>query len=474
MYMISVKMIRTIWVSMLLVTISFLLWKFIAPFGIIRYSSDFSKYHYFISELTPKDRLVTNNQQVRNLIKAEPVYFYLKTLRPFKTAVVTVNFSNPPSFMELGICRDKAQWNFERQPLYFETLEKFGTSDHVLREDGLLLWQKEKKYNSINDFISNPPAVESIGVYNYNLPLRFEIKDYKASTSAQNFALGAKGSYSMVTYSQGDPINLDFVVRKKSDKTAESKIFVTAYNSDGSSIETKNYDWTIPLYLTDYQYKTLNFKFEVPFAGSYRIEFKTDNEVETERIETKQNLLSVMNTIQLADFSRTNFSIFTDATNLSLQTTNPKSIQNIRVDEQTIDLPKTYTLINERLDDQTRKIKEIKLQKDDILLAGDGFFALKPSEIINPFPRQFTNSIDLESSGLEYVIARYEPIGLLENGQRTITFNLEQACVDKDGYPFIISMPGYSEQDGTKIENIDITFTGKNITEILKTIWNRL
>lgn len=472
--MISVKMIRTIWISLLLLTIAFLLWKFIAPFGKIHYTSDFSKHHYFISELTPKDRLVSDNQQAKNLIKAEPVYFYLKTLRPFKTAVVTVNFSNPVSFMELGICRDKDQWNFERQPLYFETLEKFVASNHVLREDGLLLWQKEKKYNSIDDFISNPPEVESIGVYNYNLPLSFEKKDYKASTSMQKFELGAKGSYSLVTYSQGDSIDLDFVVRKKSNKTSESKIIVNAYNSDGSSIETKNYDWIIPLHSTDYQYKTLNFKFEIPVAGAYRIEFKTDNEVETERIETKQNLLSVMNTIQLADFSRTNFSIFTDVTNLSLQTTNPKSIQKIRVNEQAIDLYKTYTLINERLDNQTRELKEIKLQKDDILLAGDGVFALRPTEIFNPFPRQFTNSIDLESSGLGYVIARYEPIGVLENGQRTITFNLEQACTDKDGYPFIISMPGYSEQDGVEIENIDITFTGKNIIEILKTIWNRL
>ena len=181
-----------------------------------------------------------------------------------------------------------------------------------------------------------------------------------------------------------------------------------------------------------------------------------------------------MNTIQLADFSRTNFSLFTDATNLSLQTTNPKSIQKINVNEQSIDLHKTYTLIMKRFNDQTRTIKEIKLEKDDILLAGDGVFALRPNQIFNPFPRQFTNSIDLQSSGIEYIIARYDPIGVLEKGERTIAFSLDQACVDKDGYPFIISMPSYNEQDVLEIENIDITFTGKNIFESLKTIWNRL
>lgn len=211
----TVKIIRTIWVSMLLTMVGFLMWKFVAPFGIMHYDTDFSKYNYFISELTPKDRLITVGKQRENMVQAEPVYFYLKTLRPFTSAEVTVHYSHPSSLMELGICRDKAHWNFERQPIYFNTLEELASTNQVSIENGLLFWQKEKKYNSITDFINNPPSVEKIGVYNYNLPVVFSLNDYKSLNAPQKFMLGAKGSYSLVTYSKGEPINLRFIVRKK-------------------------------------------------------------------------------------------------------------------------------------------------------------------------------------------------------------------------------------------------------------------
>ncbi len=468
------KKIRIMWVSILLVTIGFLLWKFVAPFGKIDYSSDFSKYNYFISELTPKDRLVEGDSQVNNVIQAEPVYFYLKTLRPFDTAKVTLHYSNPASLMELGICRDKAQWNFERQPIYFEKLEELATADQTLKENGLLLWQKEKKYGSINDFINNPPSIEKIGVYNYNLPLAFTLNNYNVLPVSQNFLLGAKGSYSLVTYSKGEPINLTFVVRKKNKERTDSKISVSAYNFEGRIIQTDTIDWQTSSMTSDLEYKEFNFNLEAVSSGAYRIEFKTDNEVETEGIITKQSVLSVVGNLQLSDFSRSNFSIFTDATNITFQTINPKNVQKIKVNEQDVDLRETYKQFSLKLEDQTRNIKEIKLEKDDVQLAGNGVFALTSTEIINPFPRQFTNTINLEASGLEYVLAKYEPVGQNSTGKRTILFELNQTCLDKDRYPFLISLPDIENQKPVEIRNIEISLEGKNIIQILERLWNRL
>ena len=470
----TVKIIRILWVSILLISIAFLLWKFVVPFGTIQYSTDFSKYNYFISELTPKDRLITVGREKGNLIQAEPVYFYIKTLRPFSRAVVTIDYSHPSSLMELGICRDKAQWNFERKPIYFDTLEELASTNQISNENGLLFWQKNKKYESLKDFINNPPSVEKIGVYNYSFPLVFSLKDYVPLSSPQEFILGAKGSYTLVTYSKGEPIDVRFVLRKKAKHITDSNIFVTAYNSQGQIVQTKNIDWNISSNTSDVQFKEFNFKIENIPPGAYRIEFKTDNDIETEKIETYQSLLSVLNKLQLSDFSRTNFSIFTDATNVSFQTINPKNIQQIKVNEQFIDLNETYKQFSLRVQDQTRSVKEIKLEKDDVLLAADGVFALKPTEIINPFPRQLTSTIDLESSGLEYIIANYEPVGQNDRGQRTISFDLNQTCLDKDRYPFLISIPSLEKQDPVEISRIKITLEGKNIFQILESFWHRL
>lgn len=249
---------------------------------------------------------------------------------------------------------------------------------------------------------------------------------------------------------------------------------MSAYDAKGQVTQTKNIDWQIATNTSDFQYKEFNFTIEAKTSGSYRIEFKTDAEVETESIETKQSVLSVLNNLQLSDFSRTNFSIFTDATNVSFQTINPKNIQQVRVNEQAIDLNETYKQFPLQIQDQTRSVKEIKLEKDDVLVAGDGVFALRPSEVINPFPRQFTNTIDLESSGLEYIVANYQPVGRNNRGQRKVSFNLDQACLDKGRYPFLISIPNIDEKNPVEISGIEITLKGKNIFQIIERLWNRL
>jgi hypothetical protein len=469
-----VKNIRILWVSILTLTVIFLLWQFIAPLGKIKYVSNFSKYTYFISELTPKDRVGISQNKINNLVIGEPVYFYLRTLRPFSKAIVTINYTNPSSLMELGICRDKAHWNFERLPIYFDALEKLALTDNVLIENGLLLWQKQKNYVSVADFLQNPPALEKMGVYNYSVTSAITLEDYKALPSSKNFMLGAKGSYSLITYSNGEPISITFDLRKKNTKKKESSSMIaTLYSMSGEVVETKNVSWP---YLDDeneIETKEFSITTKPLTPGAYRIEFKTDDSIETENLITNQSKLSVINSVQLSDFSRTNFSIFTDATNLSFQTINPKNVQRLVISGQSIDINETYKQFSLNLQDQTRAIKEIKLEKDDIMLAGDGVFALESEEIINPLPRQFTNTIDIQTSGLEYILAKYEPIGREPNGQRTVSFELNQSCLDKGRYPFLISAPMIHEQEPVEISGIDIRLEGKNIKQIIETLWKR-
>lgn len=467
------NIIRLTWISILAITIIFLLWQFIAPLGRMSYSSDFSKYNYFISELTPQERLGSSKGKVQNIVKGEPVYFYLRTLRPFTKVSVTINYKNPASLMELGICRDKAQWNFERLPIYFETLETLALADHTLLENGLLLWQKEKTYNSISDFLNHPPSSEKVGVYNTNFSPSFILQDYKPLPVEQRFDLGARGTYSLSTYSDGEPINLTFEIRKKNETKNSSPIVATMYTADSKIIETKTFIWPMAEETSDYQKQTFNFTTKRLSPAPYRLEFKAGDETETASIITTQPALSVINHWWLSDFGRSSFSIFTDATNISLQTINPKNLQHIEVGEQSLDLNETYKQFLLPLTNQSRDLKEIKLQKDDIMIAGDGVFALTPIHIIDPFPRQLTNTINLESSGMDYVIARYDPIGKGINGQRTVTFDLNQACLDKERYPFLISVPNVSEQNPVEISNLQISLQGKNLMQIIKTLWKR-
>jgi 5-hydroxyisourate hydrolase-like protein (transthyretin family) len=461
----QIRAIRLIWVGALAGVVVFLLWKAIVPLGSITYSTDLGEYDYFISELSPKDRLEVSAHNIYNQIKAEPVYFYLHTPRPFQTAKVTLNFENAPPLMELGICRDKKNWNFQRLPVYFKKLEELALSDQTILENGVLLWQKEKVYSSVDDLKQNPPTLEKISVYNYDYSPSVFLPSYQSSPVARDFKLGARGNYILSTYSNGEPLDMTFTINQKDTTAAASTISVTVYDQQNEiikSLEGKSTDSQIILTT------------EALAVGAYRLEFKADNNIETDTVRTFQTKLSFINYVWLTNLSRSNFSIFTDATNVSVQTINPEKLQTLQVHSQALEIRETYNQFSLPLEDHTRKIKEIRFEKDDVMLAGDGFFALSSEDIFESSPRQFSNKIDLATSDIEYIIAGYEPIGLNSTGERTVNFDLYQACLDKGRYPFIISTPQVNEHKPVKISKITVTVIGKNLLEFIKSIWERI
>lgn len=464
-YMKQIKAIRLIWICCLVVIIVFLLWRAIVPSGSITYSTDFGSYNYFISELSPQDRLQVSTGDVYNKILAEPVYFYLKTPRPFQSAEISFAYEDASPLLELGICRDKKSWNFQRLPIYFEKLEELALSDKTIFENGVLLWQKEKKYSSLEDFIKNPPSLENIGVYNYNYSPTIVLPFYQPLSEMTEFNLGARGNYTLSTYSNGQPIEIIFKVTQKDINISPSQITVTVYDRENNIIQT---------------FQTTSLEPEIKLitpplvSGAYRIEFKADNNIETESLITMQRKLSFINYVWLADLSRNNFSVFTDVTNISAQTINPKKLQSLKVNNQILEILETYNQFSLSLNDQTRKIKEIKIEKDDIILAGDGVFALSQDALFNPLPRQFSNKINLSESNLDYIIAGYEPIGLQKTGQRTVNFDLNQACLDNGRYPFIISAPQIDRNNPVTISKISINVTGKTLFNFIKSIWKRI
>jgi hypothetical protein len=167
--------------------------------------------------------------------------------------------------------------------------------------------------------------------------------------------------------------------------------------------------------------------------GVYRLEFIAGNDFVTENVTTTQSRLAFLNRLWLTDASRTHFSMFSDSTNIQVQTLNPKSVQTIFVGGEKIDLTETYKQFSHILKNQNREIKEIKLEHDDIIIAGDGVFTFASSDIINPFPRQFTNKTILEKSDIDYVLAHYQPIGSQAPYTRTVVFNVSPFCHDRRG-----------------------------------------
>lgn len=466
----SLKKIRLVWLVALGILVLYLLWQAIVPLGKISYQTDFLTYDYFISELSPQERLRGQEGEGQRTITSEPVYFYLRTPRPFRTAHLTMTVDNPSGVMEIGLCRDKASWQFERQPLYVESLEKLANSQNVIQAEGIMLWQKEKTYSSIKDFLASPPTLEKIAIYNYNLKLPFRLADYKSISEKREIFLGARGGYTVVTYSDGSPIEVNFEMQVEKNKASPaSTIFFTLYNEQGGAVMIKEMSEKDILSSSTYIFKSGSLE-----PGPYRIEVKASNEVVTEKITTSQTQISFANQLWLTERGRKNFSLLTDGSYIKVQTLNPKSLQTIEIEKESINLSETYQQFSLTLSDHRRTPKQIRLTTDDVMIATDGILTFREEDILNPTPRSYSPNLALDSAGVDYMIARYQPIGISSSIKRTMTFIISDTCLDKGRSPFLIAAPGIQVDQGTEIKEIVIQLEGKTLFEFIHDIWKKI
>ena len=123
--------------------------------------------------------------------------------------------------------------------------------------------------------------------------------------------------------------------------------------------------------------------------------------------------------------------------------------------------------------DNPQSAKEIKLNKDDVILENNGVFSFSKSSLFNPDPHKIDRFFKIDDN-IKYIIADYEaPLDYVENGfkTKTISFNTKTAYRENSKYNFMISIPGLnssaSSSDYLEIKEIRLDFSGR-------TLWQKL
>ncbi len=464
------KKIRIIWILGLAVLVIALLWLAIAPFGTITYHTDFLSRDYFIGRLTPVDRLAGREGEDARTITSEPVYFSLFTPRPFRRAIVTVEYDKPVAQLELGIRRDAVVWNYEKKPLSIEALDVLAADPRTLSEDTTLLWQKKKTYTSVEDFRSALPSVDQYASYDFPLIAPYRISDYSVSSKAKSYNLSARGNYIMNIYSGGEAIDMTFFVYDLNLSKDPDPISVVVYDTKGTVVTEAELADDVGAERVTSPLRNFQIKSTALNPGAYRLEFKAGDDIITDQIETRQNRFSFANRLWLANAKRKNIVIYTDVSDLIAQTSAAAGKQTLSFEGERLSVSETYTQFKSSLADRSRRLKTIILERDDLILAGDGAFAFSPDTFINPSPRQFSTSI--ENAGVDFIIARYEPqTGL----RRSASFDLSSAYREKGAYSFLLSAPGIEDvSGGLEIRSISVQLEGETLFGFLKKYFNRL
>lgn len=451
--------------------VGWLLYMGVVPSGEISYNYNFTKPNYFITKLTPEERVrpIENGSQI---IIGDPVYFSLRAPRRFEKAILIMKYKNNSELpiVETGVLVDKTIWRYDLKPMENRIIDQLSLAWNKIEKDETMLLQREKKYETIEDFLNNLSNPNEIALYNYDLKTKFISEDYEPSNIEYNIIYPIRGAYQFYTYIKNEDLGFIFnfsdLNKNKdkeeinlylyyADKLIDSR-FVGENKGDENGLEAER--------------EEINWQLKNLPEGVYKIEVKVGDDIITRSIKTKQQKLSFINKIWLYENGDSNIKLFSDSSVINAQTINPSSLQKIKIGASELDLSETYKMFSVNTGDG---IKEIELVKDDVIISGDGVFSFNGENIINPAIKKVNANLDIANSEVNYILADYNiPISGGEWKIAKAEFDLTGAYREDGKYSFLISIPGLKADDGVddgvEIREIGVNLSGTSLWDKIK------
>lgn len=494
-YNISMKarQLRSILLIFWLILAGLIVWLKVLPLGKATYhlvyprSINISGGKGFIGSFTPADRVMIQPDKMAKII-GDPVYFSVFTPRTFSEVKLTITYKNNLSsstpVVAAGVLVDNILWRYKLAPLENKIIDEQFKDWYVLRENKALLLQKNKKYNSVTQFLedlkNNPERIclntqvqECLALYNAdslkaylpvvalpkNIP-SFKVIDIPLQGAHQFYFIAAKDQELKFDFDfadlnlnkQADPIEISIY-------QADTKIYSTVVADNfgqESSGQVRNF------------YVPLSYPSNSESLALYKLEIKSGDDIVIKKIRQAPSALSIIGHLHPVTVASLPLNFWTDSTFISLNTNNPASRQNFSFGDKNFLLPEPYTPYEFK--NESIGVKKISLNHDDVILSTDGLFSFSPEDFFNPQFKELDRHYVLKSD-LEYVLADYERPNTGNDALTvaSVILNTKEAYREKGKYSFMISVPGLSllNQGNLEIKEIKVEFSGRNLWEKL-------
>ncbi len=485
----KIKLRISLWFLLFLI-ITCLLWKGIAPTGKMTYVYDFKHGSDFISNLSPNDRLEVAQNGTQKVI-GNPIYFSLRTPRKFNKAKMTLKYKNDElAIIEAGVLANQSAWRYILKPLQNRTIDQLASEWDITKNGDLMLLQRNKKYESVDEFLDNLPETNKIAVYNYNLQMDFVLDNYSSSTSEFINEEGEKeiereftsihsllGGYEFFTYVKDEKLDVRFTFYDLNKNDDLDNIDIFLYYNDQVIFSTHPKDKG-EKEGTGSRGENIFENLEIPNLpeGVYKIVVNANNDIVTDAILIAQHKISFVNKINIYNEltkgeDSQHLDIFTDSNKLHFTTTHPDKLQEIKINEDKIvDINKTYKQFSS--DSLEKPVSKVSMTKNGLMIAGDGVFAFSEEALINPKIKVVNENFSDE--GVDYILAKYSVSK--KKGDWTVSsvdFDISNIYRENGKNSFMISVPGFKADDeideSFEIDEIKIELEGDSLGRKIKT-----
>lgn len=517
-----------------------LLTKHFAPSGKLKVAQDFLGKPSLISELYPKNRTVDPEKNLKTnetyqRITHEPAYFDIQIPRLFKKVSVTLTYKTSSPILELGLKKSKDLWEFDFKPIgnkFIDDSQWYRLEDKekgiILLEKGELQGSKEvseenedikanevtnketgnengdkenetkeiriPKFESVDQFLTNPPKDKAIAQYNLNLLENVKLAGYEKSNKILEINHLLRGRHTLVTYIKDENLDITFDYIDINRLPGPDRFNVSVRDILGRQIfaQTQEDDGNEHANGVPSPLRTVNVLVPNLPEGIYWIDLDINRDFIITDIKTAQRYLFFQGKIFLVDnfeyedalgkekVSQTPTTLYTTANHVKFRTLHPDGFQEVRFEGIPIKISETQTNFEYKITQEenpklfAQEIKKMYIPKNDLIIETDGYTFFEKEQYFDPnFGLDVTNltaSTNLETT--DFIIARnYEsPKKAGSWMKKTETFEIKPQNVVDGKLTFIISGKGL--KDHVLIDKIEATLEKDPIT--FKNFWPRL
>ncbi len=447
--------------------------------GSLSFSYDFSGDAPAITNLFPANRLsdvkrLKDAPEFWQEIKQEPVYFTVRLPQSFDTAEVEITYQNQNQpLVQLGLeTLGEGEWNYEFKPLENQLLDNLPWFK-LEGEDGSL-WQREKKFLNWDHFLSELNRLKNLAAYHYPLQRKFILEGYRPQVEDYYLSRALRGGYSFYTYLKNETLDFTFIVQDINRQVGPDSFTVNVYNNEGQKIYSRKETddgWVTNLDPAS-KPRTVEVKLAGLPEGVYRLELQAEDEIITRKIRTKQQYLTFIDRLYLADSSEYSdgllnldlrpTTIYSTIPRLGFHTAHPEGLQTVGLNErQSLTLDKIHQDYFITPADMPTYIYS---PKNDLKIFGRGLMAFSKSMYFNP---EIYDLRDLTlTPEVAYLVSQYQtPKKIGEWKINRVKFDLNQAKVVNRKLRFVISSPELNQSGAViPLKEIKVTLTKRPLT----------
>ncbi|MBI4457380.1 hypothetical protein HY633_00260 [Candidatus Uhrbacteria bacterium] len=452
--------------------LAYLLWHTLIPGGSLTVTTDLVHPAPFVSEPKPQGRLADDitddaGRTLSPLIH-HPLYLDLTPPSRFDRVRMTVRYLNTGhGQIELGALASSLDEQYAADVVEQRLIDTLPWSR--VESNGLVLLQRVRRYDSIDAFLRKPPDRRAVAATDNAVvfPTRLDIP---AGGDSRTIEVSLRGQHRLITYADGAPLALSFIVQDMNRETGEDPVIVSVYRLGESKPLTRvtlDDDGNIGSDQHSSKLRTVSASLSNPAAGAYQIEFTASADIFIRKIVTRQTKLVFAEKIYLGDLIGYSDNIrprtvIASGRRLIARTAHTISLQTLAFDGNTLIVDEPNTRFMRDLAGGPAGTA-VRVPKGDLLLETDGVFALTPGDLFEPLPYRIqwdTAAAELQRRGIEYVLARYHPPQTVDGlTEASAEFDLRRLALTRDGdYRFVIGAPGIDEsQQEVRIASVAFT-----------------